>query len=135
MSGSLFPRAEIRSNTGVFLHLIYVPKSQWRPEYSEAVFVAEGGYYQSGVFHPFGNGGSNQIFTKTLEEKMSKRLFNVVNPDDVISFETFDDPPAGDPYTSGGGELDFTDVFGYLDETAMCGIQGNISSEAEVREL
>ena len=59
--------------------------SEWRPEYSEAVFVAEGGYYQSGVFHSFGNEGSNRIFTQTEVEKMSKRLFNVVNPDDVIA--------------------------------------------------
>ncbi len=59
--------------------------SEWRPEYSEAVFVAEGGYYQSGIFHSFGNDGGKQVYTKTEVEKMSKRLFNVVNPDDVIA--------------------------------------------------
>lgn len=58
--------------------------SEWRPEFSESVFVAEGGYYQSGIFHPFGNDGGNQVYTQTEVEKMSKRLFNVVNPDEVI---------------------------------------------------
>jgi leucyl-tRNA synthetase len=57
---------------------------EWRPEYAEAIFVAAGGYYQNGVFHPFDNGKGQEIFTKTEVEKMSKSKFNVVNPDSVV---------------------------------------------------
>ena len=57
---------------------------EWRPEYSEAVFVAEGGYYQSGYYHDFPHKGDERVYTRTEVEKMSKRYFNVINPDDVV---------------------------------------------------
>ena len=42
---------------------------KWRPEYADAEFVLEGGEYRCGY----------QV------EKMSKRWYNVVNPDDVVA--------------------------------------------------
>lgn len=58
---------------------------EWRPEYAEAVFITEGGYYQNKRFHKFGNEGSEHFYTKHEVEKMSKSKFNVINPDDVIA--------------------------------------------------
>lgn len=123
--------------------------SNWRPEYSEAVFVAEGGYYQSGIFHPFGNEGGNQVYTKTEVEKMSKRLFNVVNPDDVIAdfgtdtfrlFEMFLGPlEMSKPWDT----QSITGVFKFLrklwhlfiDEDGNWLVKDEPATEAELKEL
>ncbi|MBC7923672.1 MAG: leucine--tRNA ligase [Ferruginibacter sp.] len=58
--------------------------TEYRSDYTQAAFVCEGGYWKSGIFTPFGNGGSDKFRTKAEIEKMSKSKFNVVNPDDVI---------------------------------------------------
>jgi leucyl-tRNA synthetase len=42
---------------------------QWKPDYAEASFITEDGVYKCG----------------SRLEKMSKRYFNVVNPDDIVS--------------------------------------------------
>lgn len=57
----------------------------WRPEYQDAVFECGYGTYHHGVFTP--NGGEatdSMLITHSEVGKMSKRYFNVVNPDDVV---------------------------------------------------
>ena len=57
----------------------------WIPEYSNAKFSFSDGYYQDGKL--FGDTSFDDIKIYTVHEvgKMSKRYFNVVNPDDVVS--------------------------------------------------
>ncbi len=56
---------------------------EWRPEYSSAVFECSNGEIVEGIFE--GNEGSIEpiFYTKSEIGKMSKRWFNVVNPDDI----------------------------------------------------
>jgi leucyl-tRNA synthetase len=56
----------------------------WRPSYADAIFVCGNGTYQNGVFTPTGDAADSHLVTKSEIGKMSKRLFNVVNPDDVV---------------------------------------------------
>jgi leucyl-tRNA synthetase len=58
----------------------------WRPEYKEAIFESSAGTYQNGVFTPKKGTADTEIHLVTVSEvgKMSKRYFNVVNPDDVV---------------------------------------------------
>lgn len=51
---------------------------QWRPDYSQAIFIDKNGEHTA---------GDNDIHFETVSEvgKMSKRYFNVVNPDDVVA--------------------------------------------------
>lgn len=57
---------------------------KWRPEFQNAKFICEGGYWQGGIFNRTGN-GSDQFKTKQAVEKMSKSKYNVVNPDELIA--------------------------------------------------
>jgi leucyl-tRNA synthetase len=56
----------------------------WRPEYKDAIFECSKGVYHQGVFKPKNGSDNNHLFTKSEVGKMSKRYFNVVNPDDVV---------------------------------------------------
>ena len=53
----------------------------WRPEFSDALFVAKSGTWQKGQDVPTGL----KIITLSEVGKMSKRYFNVVNPDDIVA--------------------------------------------------
>ena len=57
---------------------------EWREEYKDAKFIVSNGVYQSGKYT--GEGAESDIKFITLSEvgKMSKRYYNVVNPDDVV---------------------------------------------------
>ncbi len=57
---------------------------KWRPEYEGAIFECGNGVYQRGEFTP--NSGDENAYLATVSEvgKMSKRYFNVINPDDVV---------------------------------------------------
>ncbi len=57
----------------------------WRPEFATAKFECGNGIYQNGVFTAHKEGATdNQLMTHSEVGKMSKRYFNVVNPDDVV---------------------------------------------------
>jgi len=58
---------------------------KWRPEFESAIFVSEGGIIENGVFTPTREGDSFQLITFSEVGKMSKSLYNVINPDDVVS--------------------------------------------------
>lgn len=57
---------------------------EWRPEYAEAVFESPEGVYSKGHFDAKEGAASFQIQTRSEVGKMSKRYYNVINPDDVI---------------------------------------------------
>ncbi|MFZ2899415.1 MAG: leucine--tRNA ligase [Saprospiraceae bacterium] len=57
---------------------------EWRPEYRDAIFETEQGTYQAGVFTPKGGETAPRLVTASEVGKMSKRYFNVINPDDVV---------------------------------------------------
>lgn len=57
---------------------------KWRPEYKKAKFNSKEGIYQNGLFSSK-DGDQDMVFgTKSEVGKMSKRYFNVVNPDQVV---------------------------------------------------
>ncbi|MFK7810279.1 MAG: class I tRNA ligase family protein, partial [Saprospiraceae bacterium] len=56
----------------------------WRPEFKDAIFVCGNGAFQNGVFTPKEDATDTHLLTKSEVGKMSKRYFNVVNPDDVV---------------------------------------------------
>ena len=56
----------------------------WRPEYENAKFECGAGIYQNGKFTSNGDLMDSNIVTHSEVGKMSKRYFNVVNPDDVV---------------------------------------------------
>lgn len=56
----------------------------WRPEYESATFECCNGVYANGVFTPHGEATDSMLITHSEVGKMSKRYFNVVNPDDVV---------------------------------------------------
>ncbi len=56
----------------------------WRPEYKDAIFECSKGIYHKGVFTSKKDATDSHLFTKSEIGKMSKRYFNVVNPDDVV---------------------------------------------------
>ncbi|HOY15409.1 MAG TPA: class I tRNA ligase family protein, partial [Saprospiraceae bacterium] len=51
----------------------------WRPEFHNATF-----HTKEGIFHANDFGSSAKLLTKSEVGKMSKRYFNVVNPDDMV---------------------------------------------------
>ena len=57
----------------------------WRPDYKNAIFECGKGIYQNGKFQPKEEGATDSVlYTHSEVGKMSKRYFNVVNPDDVV---------------------------------------------------
>lgn len=56
----------------------------WRPEYQDAIFECGEGTYHHGVFTPKDHAKDSMLMTHSEVGKMSKRYFNVVNPDDVV---------------------------------------------------
>ncbi len=54
----------------------------WRPEYANALFESEQGLYPNNNSNKTDT--SFRFFTKSETGKMSKRYFNVINPDDVV---------------------------------------------------
>ncbi|MEM6966491.1 MAG: leucine--tRNA ligase [Bacteroidota bacterium] len=54
----------------------------WRPEYAEAEFICGNCTYRPAT--PLADGKECNFITKSEVGKMSKRYFNVVNPDDVV---------------------------------------------------
>lgn len=57
---------------------------KWRPEYKTASFNSKQGIYQNGMFSAKDGGNDMKFLTKSEVGKMSKRYFNVVNPDVVV---------------------------------------------------
>ncbi len=57
---------------------------QWRPEYANAIFECANGIYMDGVFKMKTGETDSRFFTASEVGKMSKSLFNVINPDDVV---------------------------------------------------
>ncbi len=57
---------------------------KWRPEYKDAIFECSKGIYHKGVFTPHSDATDSHMVTKSEVGKMSKRYYNVVNPDDVV---------------------------------------------------
>jgi leucyl-tRNA synthetase len=55
---------------------------EWRPNYSKPKFITSNGTYEGGQLD--GNPEDFKFVTKSEVGKMSKRYYNVVNPDDVI---------------------------------------------------
>ncbi|MCB0704882.1 MAG: leucine--tRNA ligase [Saprospiraceae bacterium] len=58
--------------------------TDWRPEFQNAIFECGNGTYQNGKFQPKGSADGSYLMTVSEVGKMSKRYFNVVNPDDVV---------------------------------------------------
>ncbi|MFT4664398.1 MAG: leucyl-tRNA synthetase [Polaribacter sp.] len=58
---------------------------EWRPEFNDAIFECGNGLFHKGVFTPSGEEVDAHLITKSEVGKMSKRYFNVVNPDDVVA--------------------------------------------------
>ncbi len=56
----------------------------WRPEFANAIFECSKGIYQSGKFTPKDGSTDSRLVTVSETGKMSKRYFNVVNPDDIV---------------------------------------------------
>ncbi len=57
---------------------------KWRPEYKDAIFECSKGVFHKGIFKAKKDAKDSHLFTKSEVGKMSKRYFNVVNPDDVV---------------------------------------------------
>ncbi|MEM1323491.1 MAG: leucine--tRNA ligase [Bacteroidota bacterium] len=56
----------------------------WRPDYTDAIFECGNGIFHNGVFTPNADATDSTLYTHSEVGKMSKRYYNVVNPDDVI---------------------------------------------------
>ena len=57
---------------------------QWRPEYADAIFECANGIYQDGIFTTKNQETEGRFYTISEVGKMSKSLYNVINPDDVV---------------------------------------------------
>lgn len=55
----------------------------WMDGYTNAIFECSNGEYKDSLFEPKGNATEPIFYTHSSIGKMSKRLFNVVNPDDI----------------------------------------------------
>ena len=58
---------------------------EWRPEYKDAIFECSKGTFHQGKFTSKGETADSRLTTVSEVGKMSKRYFNVVNPDDIIA--------------------------------------------------
>ncbi len=57
----------------------------WRPEYANAIFECANGVLKDGLFNSKDSAMDSNLITQSEVGKMSKRYFNVVNPDDVVA--------------------------------------------------
>ena len=57
---------------------------KWRPEFKNASFNSKEGIWQNGMFSAKDGGNDMMLLTKSEVGKMSKRYYNVVNPDVVV---------------------------------------------------
>ena len=68
-----------------YLNIAAINKlTQWRPEFADAIFECSKGIYQDGKFTPKGDATDSHLFTNSEVGKMSKRWYNVINPDVVV---------------------------------------------------
>jgi len=58
---------------------------EWRPAYKDAKFICSKGTYHNGKFSANEDAEDSYLLTQSEIGKMSKRWYNVINPDDVIS--------------------------------------------------
>ncbi len=58
--------------------------TKWRPEFADAIFECSNGIFMDGVFTPKGNETDSFLLTHSEVGKMSKRWYNVINPDVVV---------------------------------------------------
>ncbi len=56
----------------------------WRPEYKDAIFECGNGVYHKGLFNSREKAMDTHLITQSEVGKMSKRYFNVVNPDVIV---------------------------------------------------
>ena len=56
---------------------------QWRPDYQDAIYECSRGSYHRGVFTPHQGARDAKLFTISVTGKMSKSLYNVINPDEI----------------------------------------------------
>ncbi len=57
---------------------------KWRPEFKNAIFECTKGVFHKGMFSPKSTASDSHLLTLSEVGKMSKRYYNVVNPDDVV---------------------------------------------------
>lgn len=57
---------------------------QWRPEYKDAIYECGLGTYDMGSFKSKSDATDSMLYTESEVGKMSKRYFNVVNPDTIV---------------------------------------------------
>lgn len=57
---------------------------EWRPEFKHAIFECSQGVWQNGAFTSKKGDQDAHLVTVSETGKMSKRYFNVINPDDVV---------------------------------------------------
>ena len=68
-----------------FLNIDAINKfRKWRSEYEDAIFECSNGIYHKGEFTPKADATDSQMFTRSEVGKMSKRWYNVINPDVVV---------------------------------------------------
>lgn len=58
----------------------------WRPEYQSAIFESKEGTFSGDQFTPSNGAEDIKFNTQSEVGKMSKRYFNVINPDDVVDY-------------------------------------------------
>ena len=72
-------------STNSYLNLESIQKfMEWRPDYADAIFECSKGVFHQGKFESKGDATEPHLFSHSEVGKMSKRYFNVVNPDDVV---------------------------------------------------
>ena len=58
---------------------------EWRPDYKDAIYECSKGIYHKGKFTPKGDSNDANLVTLSATGKMSKSLYNVINPDGVTA--------------------------------------------------
>ena len=92
LEGSSFSRIPVHVNfvqnygtADSYLNIESIRKFiEWRPDYAHAIFECSKGFYQNGKFTPKSTDQDAHLMTHSEVGKMSKRYFNVINPDDVV---------------------------------------------------
>ena len=119
----------------------------WRPEYKDAYFECGSGTYHKGVFDSKKGKTDSHLLTVSEVGKMSKRYFNVVNPDDVVDkygadcfrmYEMFLGPvEQAKPWDTKGidGVIKFLRKFWhlYFDENEKLNVSDEAPTKAELK--